>query len=140
MQKIKILIWLSSLMLFNAQTFAQEKILQSFENIEECLSYEGNSFALIQLNQGCRIDAHFYLSNQNHLYHYFFKNNNQQLSKVTLQIFKYHYKKGEEGSLMHVTDVYLDSNTVLKLDDPLIQQDFKNYKALFSKNVLNQCK
>ncbi len=41
---------------------------------------------------------------------------------------------------MHVTDVYLDSNTVLKLDDPHVQQDFKNYKALFSKNVLNQCK
>lgn len=140
MQKIKICIFLISLILFNAQTFAQEKILQSFENIEEYPAHEGNSFTLIQLAQGCRIDAHFYLSNQNHLYHYFFKNNNQQLSKAALQTFKYHYKKGEEGSLMHVTDVYLDSNTVLKLDDPQVQQDFKSYKDLVSKNVLNQCK
>ena len=140
MQKIKKLILAMSLMLFNIHTFSAEKILQSIDNIEEYRAHEGNNFQLIQTNHGCRIDAHFYLSNQNHLYHYFFNHNNQQLRKATVQIFKYHYQKGKEGSLLHVTDTYQDSNTVLNLDDPQVQQDFKNYKALFSTNALSQCK
>ncbi|MEG0483445.1 MAG: hypothetical protein RR575_10355 [Acinetobacter sp.] len=137
MQKISILLLATSLTILNTQLFAKEKVLQSVENIEEYMTHEGNYFKLIQLNQGCRIDAHFYLSDQNHLYHYFF--NKDKLSKATSKIFKYHYKKGEEGSLLHVTDTYQDTSAVLKLDDLKVQQDFKKYKALFPTAYLKLC-
>lgn len=59
--------------------------------------------------------------------------------KQPIRYFKYHYKKGEEGSLLHVTDIDLSASLELKLDDPQVQQDFKNYKALFPTIYLNRC-
>ncbi|WP_089605855.1 hypothetical protein [Acinetobacter piscicola] len=137
MQKITIFILAISLTIFNTQISAKETLLQSIENIEEYSSHDGNYFKLVQLDQGCRIDARFYLSNQNHLYHYFFTYG--KLYKASHKIFKYHYKKGEKGSLLHVTDIYQDASHVLKLDDSQVQQDFKNYKALFPSTYLNRC-
>lgn len=137
MEKLKKRLLIIGLIVFNTQTFAKENILQSVENIEEYSSHDGNCFKLVQLDRGCRIDARFYLSNQNHLYHYFFIYG--KLYKASHKIFKYHYKKGEEGSLLHVTNIYQDASHVLKLEDPQVQQDFKNYKALFPTTDLNRC-
>ena len=72
MEKLTFAILTIGLTYFSTQIFAKENLLQSVENIEEYSSHDGNYFKLIQLDQGCRIDARFYLSNQNHLYHYFF--------------------------------------------------------------------
>lgn len=71
MEKLKKRLLIIGLIVFNTQTFAKENILQSVENIEEYSSHDGNYFKLVQLDRGCRIDARFYLSNQNHLYHYY---------------------------------------------------------------------
>ena len=137
MEKLTFAILTIGLTYFSTQTFAKENLLHPVENIEEYSSHDGNYFKLIQLDQGCRIDARFYLSNQNHLYHYFFSYG--KLYKATHKIFKYHYKKGEEGSLLHVINIDLSTSLVLKLDDPQVQQDFKNYKALFPTIYLNRC-
>ncbi len=121
-------------------TIAQssEVILQSIDNLEndEFHSDEGNDFKLIKLDQGCKIEARFFISYANTLYQYFFQND---LIKATQKTYRYQYQKDFEGSLGHVTDVYQHSSAILDIRDPDVKKDFIRYKALFPNHDLKLC-
>lgn len=123
--------------------FSKEVTLASISNLdhEEFRSDEGNEFRLIKLNQGCKIEARFYVSFENTLYSYVF--NQTGLISGTEKKFRYQYQKDHEGSLLHVTDVYQYSSARYDLSDPVrsaeIKKDFIRYKALFSQASLSQC-
>lgn len=123
--------------------FSKEITLASISNLdhEAFKSSEGNTFHLIKLNHGCKIEARFYLSFENTLYSYVFNRNG--LISGTEKTFRYRYQKDHEGSLLHVTDVYQYSSVRYDLNDPIrsveIKKDFMRYKALFSQTSLSQC-
>ncbi len=119
--------------------YAAEKVLQSIDNLdnEEVHTDEGNYFKLIRIEQGCRIEAKFYLSNQQHIYNYYF--NNQTLYKATRKTFQYRYKTGEEGSLAAVTGIYQSSSKVYSLTDTEMLKRYKYFKSLFPNIYLKQC-
>ncbi|RZG78116.1 hypothetical protein EXE09_00690 [Acinetobacter sp. WCHAc060025] len=119
--------------------FASEKVLQSIDNLdnEDVHTDEGNYFKLIRIEQGCRIEAKLYLSNQQHIYNYYF--NNQTLYKATRKTFQYRYKKGEEGSLGAVTGIYQSSSEVYPLTDAEMLKRYKYFKSLFPSTYLKQC-
>ncbi|NHB58033.1 hypothetical protein G9F32_08360 [Acinetobacter sp. 194] len=120
--------------------YSAEVVLQSVSNIDNDEihnAHDGNSFKLIKLDQGCKIESHFYLSDQNQLSHYTFMK--KDLLKVTRKTFRYHYEKDFEGSLGHVTDIYLASSTNLNIHDPDVKKDFNRYKALFPNQYLKHC-
>ena len=71
--------------------FASEKVLQSLSNVEEYNTHDGNTFKLIKIEQGCRIEAHFILSFEQKIYNYYF--NTQTLYKATEKTLRYEYKK-----------------------------------------------
>ncbi|AXY55624.1 hypothetical protein CDG60_02835 [Acinetobacter chinensis] len=116
---------------------AAEKILQSLSNLEEYQTHEGNTFKLIKIEQGCRIEAHFFLSFEQKICNYYF--NTQTLYKATEKTLRYEYKKDLEGSLDAVTKIYPASSAVYSLKDSEMQQDFNEYKALFPKAQLKKC-
>lgn len=121
-------------------TIAQssEVVLQSIDNLDndEFHSDEGNSFELIKLDQGCKIEVRFFISYENTLYQYFFRND---LIKATQKTYRYHYQKDHELSLLHVTDVYQHASAILDIHDPNVKKDFKRYKALFPNQYLKRC-
>lgn len=116
---------------------AAEQILQSLSNVEEYNTHEGNTFKLIKIEQGCRIEAHFFLSFEQKIYNYYF--NTQTLYKATEKTLRYEYKKDLEGSLEAVTKIYPYSSAVYSLKDSEMQQDFNEYKALFPRTQLKKC-
>ncbi|ATZ65282.1 hypothetical protein [Acinetobacter bereziniae] len=118
---------------------AKDLVLQSIQNLDEAefRSSEGNYFRLIQLNRGCRIEARYYLEMENLLFSYKFID--QKLLHASRKTFRYHYKEGQEGSLMAVTGVYQHSSETYKLDDLKVQSEFKKYQALFPTRYLKQC-
>lgn len=122
-------------------TIAQssEVVLQSIDNLDndEFHSDEGNSFELIKLDQGCKIEVRFFISYENTLYQYFFQND---LIKATQKTHRYHYQKDYELSLLHVTDVYQHSSAILDIHKPEVKKDFNRYKALFPNQYLKLCK
>jgi len=122
---------------FTTQIYAKNKILQSLSNVEKYYAHEGNTFKLIKIEQGCRIEAHFFLSFEQKIYHYYF--NTQNLYKATEKTLRYKYKKDLEGSLDAVTEIYSHSSTIYPLTDLKMQKDFKEYKALFPIRYLQQC-
>lgn len=128
-----------SLLLMHTSAHTAELVLQSIDNLDndEFHTDEGNYFKLIKLDQGCKIETHFYLSNQNQLSHYLFIQ--KDLLEVTRETFRYHYEKDFEGSLDHVTDVYFDSKINLNIHDPDVRKDFNRYKALFPNKALTFC-
>lgn len=126
-----------SLLMYSIELHAQEKILQSVENIEEYQSHEGNSFKLIKIEQGCRIEAFFFLSFEQKIYNYYF--NTQTLYKATEKTMRFEYKKDQEGSLDAITKIYPYSSVVYPLTDPEMRKDFNEYKALFPTKYLKQC-
>ncbi|NHC02942.1 hypothetical protein G9F31_04040 [Acinetobacter sp. 187] len=117
---------------------SSEVVLQSVDNLEndEFHSDEGNSFELIKIDQGCKIEVRFFMSYENRLYQYFFKN---QLVKATEKTYRYHYQKDFEGSLGHVTDVYQHASAIFDIRDPNVKKDFIRYKALFPNQYLKRC-
>ena len=118
-------------------TYATEKVLQSLENLEEYHTHEGNSFKLIKIEQGCRIEAFFFLSFEQKIYNYYF--NTQILYKATEKTLRFEYKKDQEGSLDAITKIYPYSSAVYPLTDPKMRQDFNEYKSLFPTKYLKQC-
>ncbi|AXY61272.1 hypothetical protein [Acinetobacter sp. WCHAc010052] len=116
---------------------AAEKILQSLSNLEEYQTHEGNTFKLIKIEQGCRIEAHFFLSFEQKIYNYYF--NTQTLYKATEKTLRYEYKKDLEGSLDAVTKIHPYSSAIYPLTDVEMRQDFNEYKALFPKAQLKKC-
>ena len=116
---------------------ATEKVLQSLENLEEYHSHEGNSFKLIKIEQGCRIEAFFFLSFEQKIYNYYF--NTQTLYKATEKTMRFEYKKDLEGSIDAITKIYPHSSAVYQLTDQIMRQDFKEYKALFPTKYLKLC-
>jgi hypothetical protein len=128
------------ILLFCSSAYSAEVVLQSVSNIDNeeiHNAHDGNSFKLIKLDRGCKIEAHFYLSDQNQLSHYIFLK--KDLQKVSRETFRYRYEKDFEGSLGHVTDTYLDSNINLNILDPDVKKDFNLYKALFPNQYLKLC-
>lgn len=117
--------------------FASEKVLQSLSNVEEYNTHDGNTFKLIKIEQGCRIEAHFFLSFEQKIYNYYF--NTQTLYKATEKTLRYEYKKDLEGSLEAVTKIYPYSSAIYLLTDVEMRQDFNEYKALFPKAQLKKC-
>lgn len=117
--------------------FASEKVLQSLSNVEEYNTHDGNTFKLIKIEQGCRIEAHFFLSFEQKIYNYYF--NTQTLYKATEKTLRYKYKKDLEGSLEAVTKIYPYSSAIYLLTDVEMRQDFNEYKALFPKAQLKKC-
>ena len=117
--------------------FASEKVLQSLSNVEEYNTHDGNTFKLIKIEQGCRIEAHFFLSIEQKIYNYYF--NTQTLYKATEKTLRYKYKKDLEGSLEAVTKIYPYSSAIYLLTDVEMRQDFNEYKALFPKAQLKKC-
>ena len=116
---------------------AGEKLLQSLEKLEEYHSHEGNSFKLIKIEQGCRIEAFFFLSFEQKIYNYYF--NTQTLYKATEKTMRFEYKKDLEGSIDAITKIYPHSSAVYQLTDQTMRQDFKEYKALFPTKYLKLC-
>ena len=137
MKTIKIYLLIITLTSFNSKVFAIEKILQSLSNVEEYQTHEGNTFKLIKIEQGCRIEAHFFLSFEQKIYNYYF--NTQTLYKATEKTLRYEYKKDLEGSLDAVTKIYPASSVIYPLTDVEMHQDFNEYKALFPKAQLKKC-
>ena len=117
--------------------YAAEKVLQSLSNVEEYNTHDGNTFKLIKIEQGCRIEAHFFLSFEQKIYNYYF--NTQTLYKATEKTLRYEYKKDLEGSLDAVTKIYPYSSVIYPLTDVEMHQDFNEYKALFPKAQLKKC-
>ena len=135
-----IFILVVSLLLTHTSAHTAELVLQSLSNVDNEQihnAHEGNSFKLIKIDQGCKIETHFYLSNQNQLSHYIFIQ--KDLLEVARETFRYHYQKGFEGSIGHVTDIYLDSKIRLDTQDPDVKKDFHRYKALFPNKDLKLC-
>ena len=130
-------LFLLSLLTCSIELRAQDKLLQSVENIEEYHTHEGNSFKLIKIEQGCRIEAFFFLSFEQKIYNYYF--NTQTLYKATEQTLRFEYKKDMEGSVDGITKIYPYSSAVYPLTDPEMQKDFKEYKALFPTAELKKC-
>jgi len=122
---------------FTTPLYAAETVLQSLENLEEYHSHEGNSFKLIKIEQGCRIEAFFFLSFEQKIYNYYF--NTQTLYKATQKTLRFEYKKDQEGSLDAITKIYPYSSAVYSLTDPKMRKDFNEYKALFPTKYLNLC-
>lgn len=120
-------------------TYASEVTLQSIDNLDaqEFRSDEGNYFKLIKLSKGCKIEARFYVSFQNILSSCTFHKNT--LKSATEKVYRYHYEKDHEGSLMHLTDIYQYSSAYLNIHAPEIKKDFKKYKALFPTHVIALC-
>ena len=141
--KSQIQICLMALLTISPVGFCKEVTLASIANLDhdEFRTDEGNEFRLIQLNQGCKIEARFYVSFENTLYSYIF--NQSHLISGTEKKFRCHYQKDHEGSLLQVADVYQYSSARYDLNDPVksveIKKDFMHYKALFSQAVLSQC-
>lgn len=119
-------------------THSSEVVLQSIDNLDndEFHSDEGNYVKLIKLDQGCKIEARFFISYGNTLYQYFFQND---LIKATQKTYRYHYQKDHEFSLLHVTDIYQHSSAIFDIRDPDVKKDFIRYKALFPNQYLNSC-
>ncbi|MCX5468330.1 hypothetical protein [Acinetobacter nematophilus] len=127
--------WISSL----NQIIAKDHVLQSIQNLDEAgfRSSEGNYFKLIKLDQGCRIEARYYLEMENQLFSYKFID--QRLLHASRKTFRYHYKEGQEGSLMAVTGVYQYSSETYGLPDLKVQNEFRKHQALFPTHDLKQC-
>lgn len=139
MKIIKASLLALSLVLCSFPIFAKEKVLQSIDNLdnEEVHTDEGNYFKLIRIDQGCRIEAGFYLSYKHEIYNYYF--NTQTIYKATRKTFKYHYRKDEEGSLGAVTGIYQDSSEVYALSNPDMLKRYQYFKSLFPNTSLKQC-
>ena len=133
----KLSILLSCFMVIPTNVSAGEKLLQSLEKLEEYHSHEGNSFKLIKIEQGCRIEAFFFLSFEQKIYNYYF--NTQTLYKATEKTMRFEYKKDLEGSIDAITKIYPHSSAVYQLTDQTMRQDFKEYKALFPTKYLKLC-
>ena len=118
--------------------YSAELVLQSIDNLDNDQFHtdEGNSFKLIKLDQGCKIEARFFISYENTLYQYFFQN---RLDKANQKTYRYHYQKDHELSLLHVTDVYQHASTILDIHAPDVKKDFHRYKALFPNKDLKLC-
>ena len=127
-----------SLLLMHTSAHTAELVLQSIDNLDndEFHTDEGNYFKLIKLDQGCKIEARFFISYENTLYQYFFQN---RLDKANQKTYRYHYQKDHELSLLHVTDVYQHSSAQYNIDDAKVKKDFNRYRALFPNKALTFC-
>ena len=127
------------ILFFCSSVSSAEIVLQSIDHLDndEFHTDEGNYFKLIKLDQGCKIEARFFVSYENTMYQYYFQN---QLNKATEKTYRYHYQKDHELSLLHVTDVYQYSSAKLNIHDPDVKKDFIRYKALFPNRYLKLCR
>lgn len=114
-----------------------ELVLQSLANVEQYHSDEGNQFVLSKNKHGCKIEARFYLSNHQILTSYIF--NQKGIVSAAERTYQYKYEKGEEGSLAHVSDIYLSGTVYLDPADPETQQELNDFKALFPSTEIKKC-
>lgn len=133
------LVLIFSLLLTQTSAHTADVTLASIAYLDrdEFRTDEGNEFRLIKLGHGCKLEARFFVSFENTLYSYIFKQSN--LISGTEKTFRYHYDKDHEGSLLHVTDIYQHSSAQYNIDDVGVKKDFNRYKALFSNKNLKLC-
>lgn len=113
-------------------------LLQSFANLEQFQSTEGNQIQLFLLDNSCQIKATFYGETGKTIEYYTFKA--EQLLKA--ETLNYHYS---HGGLSNLADNHgrfttqLVSHVTHHVDQPKVQQDFKHYRALWTKAALQRC-
>lgn len=126
-----------SLGLIHITAHASEITLASIAHLDddEYRTDEGNEFRLMKIDQGCKLEARFFVSFENTLYSYIFKQS--RLISGSEKTFRYDYDN--EGSLLHVNDVYQHSSAQYNINDVEVKKDFNLYKALFPNKDLKLC-
>lgn len=111
--------------------------LQTFENIEQYPSTEGNTLRLSKLKHGCKIEAQFYGELGQVKENYLFQQ--QQLNYAAR--YEYTYSDGGLTNLSENQGKFKSLQKRIELDPKAAKTraDFQEYLSLFSRTALKKC-